>query len=178
MAAAAARRHVLDDAARGVMQPAMGDRPRGEPGEVSWRGTAGLTTLRGDHDTSKVPSTSTAASAGSTATPDGGAGVPTLVAEHRDHEVGGAVHHLRPVEEVRLRIDEAAEPHHADDLVEIAERGLELREQIDRAGARGGLALLDGDAGAELALGDQVAVLRGRVGPDTNSRRPERTKPT
>ena len=29
------RRHVLDDAAGGVVQPAMGDRPGGEPGEVS-----------------------------------------------------------------------------------------------------------------------------------------------
>ena len=152
-----APRHVLDDAARGVMQPAMGDRPRREPGEVRGR-RDGLRHLR-VHDTSKVPSTSTAASAGSTATPDGGTGVPALVAEHRDHEVGGAVHHLGPVEEVRLGIDEAAEPDHADDLVEVAERRLELRQQVDRAGARGGLALLDGDAAAELALGDQVAVL-------------------
>ena len=44
------------------------------------------------------------------------------------------------------------------DLVEIAERGLELRQQVDRAGARRLLAVLDRDAAAELALGDQLAV--------------------
>src|ERR1700759_2586607 len=38
---------------------------------------------------------------------DGGAGMPALVAEHLHHEIGGAVHHLRSVEEIRRRIDEA-----------------------------------------------------------------------
>ena len=32
---------------------------------------------------------------------DGGARVPALVAERRDHQVGGAVHHLGAVEESR-----------------------------------------------------------------------------
>src|ERR1700737_4207993 len=80
-----------------------------------------------------------------------------LVAERRDHQVGSAVQHLRPLEKVRRRIDEAAEPDHANHLVEIAERGLDLRQQVDRATARRGVALLDGDAGAKLALGDQLA---------------------
>ncbi len=66
-----------------------------------------------------------------------------LVAESRDHQVGRAVQHLRPVEEIRRRIDEAAEPDHADDLVEIAERGFDLGQQIDGAAARGGAALFD-----------------------------------
>src|SRR5581483_8684496 len=88
---------------------------------------------------------------------DGGAGVPALVAEHLHHQIGGAIQHLRSVDEVRRRIDEAAEPHHAHHLVEIAERGLDLRQQVDRAAARRGGALLDGDARAELALGDQLA---------------------
>src|SRR5215813_13785321 len=58
---------------------------------------------------------------------DSGAGMAALVAEGRHHQVGGAIQHLRAVEEVRRGIDETAEPHHAGDLVEIAERGLHLR---------------------------------------------------
>src|SRR5262249_47015489 len=59
---------------------------------------------------------------------DGGAGMPALVAEHLHHQIGGAVQHFRSVDEIRRRIDEAAEPHHAYHLVEIAERGLDLRQ--------------------------------------------------
>src|SRR4029078_9500542 len=85
-------------------------------------------------------------------------GMPALVAERCDHQVGGAGQHLRPVEIIRCRIDEAADPHHADHLVEVAECRLYLRQQIDRAGLRCGVALFGGDAGAELALGNQLAV--------------------
>src|SRR5882757_5714086 len=88
---------------------------------------------------------------------DGGAGMAALVAERRDHQVGSAVEHFRPVEKVRRRIDEAAEPDHADHLVEVAEGCLDLSQQVDRAAARGDVALLDGNAGAKLALGDQLA---------------------
>src|SRR5580704_16959561 len=88
---------------------------------------------------------------------DGGGGVPPLVAEHLHHQIGGAVHHFRPVDEIRRRIDEAAEPYHAHHLVEIAEGGLDLRQKIDGAAARGGSTLLDRDTGPELALGDQLA---------------------
>src|SRR5437879_11023583 len=88
---------------------------------------------------------------------DGGAGMAALVAEGCDHQVGGAVQHLWPVEEIRCGIDKTAEPHHAHDLVEVAEGGLDLREQIDRATLRRRVALFDGDAGAQLALGDQLA---------------------
>src|SRR5215813_10399814 len=55
---------------------------------------------------------------------DGGAGVAALVAEGRDHQVGSAVQDLRPVEEIGCGVDETAEPDHAGDLVEIAERRL------------------------------------------------------
>ena len=88
---------------------------------------------------------------------DRGARMPALVAEHRDHEVGGAVHHLGAVEEGRRGIDEAAEANHPLDLVEIAERRLDLRQHVDRAGARRLLAVLDRYAVAELALGDELA---------------------
>src|SRR2546429_1776441 len=67
---------------------------------------------------------------------DGGAGMAALVAEGCDHQVGSAVQHLRPIEEVGCGIDKTAEPHHAHDLVEVAEGGLDLREQIDRAALR------------------------------------------
>src|SRR4051794_18365203 len=39
---------------------------------------------------------------------DGRAGMAALVAERRDHQVGGAVQHLRSVDEIRRRVDEAA----------------------------------------------------------------------
>src|ERR1700693_4175523 len=89
---------------------------------------------------------------------DGRARGLALVAEHRNHQIGGAVHHFRAVGEARRRIDEAAEPHHLLDLVEIAERGLDLGDQADGAGPRRLLAVLDGDAGAELPRGDELAV--------------------
>src|SRR4051812_16716374 len=64
---------------------------------------------------------------------DRGAGMPALVAERRDHQVGGAVEYLGAVEEVGGGIDEPAEADDTDHLVEIAERGLDLRQQIDAA---------------------------------------------
>src|SRR4051794_35569743 len=54
-------RHVLDDAAGAVVQAAMGHRPRGQPVRRAHR--------KNSQETSKMPSTSTAASAGSAATP-------------------------------------------------------------------------------------------------------------
>src|ERR1700722_2664445 len=81
-----------------------------------------------------------------------------LVAKGRNHQVGGAVEHLRSVQKVRRGIDEATEANHPRYLVEVAKRGLDLRQKVDRAAARGRGALLDGHAGAKLALGDQLAV--------------------
>jgi len=69
--------------------------------------------------------------------------------------------HLGSVEEIRRGIDEAAEPDHADHLVEIAERCLDLGQQVDATTLCRGVALFDGDASAQLALGDQLAL---RVG--------------
>src|SRR5260370_4925911 len=67
---------------------------------------------------------------------DGGAGVAALVAERRHHQVGGPVQNLRAVEKIGSGIDKTAEPDHAHHLVEIAELGLDLRQQIDRTTAR------------------------------------------
>src|SRR5262249_20050015 len=55
------------------------------------------------------------------------------------------------------RVDIAAKPHHSGDLVEIAERGLELGQNVDGAGSGGLDAFIDRYPTAELALGDQFA---------------------
>ena len=52
-------------------------------------------------------------------------------------------------------------PDHAHHLVEIAERRLDLRQQVDAATLGRVIALFDGDAGAQLALGDQLAFAIG-----------------
>src|SRR5258706_13000453 len=70
---------------------------------------------------------------------DGGAGMAALVAERCDHQVGGAVQHLRPIEEIRRGIDEAAEPDHPDHLVEGAEGCRDLSQQGNSATARRGV---------------------------------------
>src|SRR4051812_13000333 len=44
---------------------------------------------------------------------DGCARVPALFTERRDHEIGGAVHDFRAVDEIWLAVDEAAEADHA-----------------------------------------------------------------
>src|SRR5262249_17440866 len=88
---------------------------------------------------------------------DGRSRVPALVAERRDHEVGGAVHHLGTVEKAGIGIDEAAQADHLLDLVEIAERPLDLGQHVDRPGAPRFLAVLEGYAIAELTLGDELA---------------------
>src|SRR5437762_11444124 len=75
---------------------------------------------------------------------DGGAGMAALVAEGRDHQIGGAVQNLRPVKEIGRGIDKAAEANHARNLVEIAQRRLHLRQQVDRATLGRRVALFDG----------------------------------
>src|SRR5215469_15749839 len=79
---------------------------------------------------------------------DGGAGMAALVAKGLHHQVGGAVQDFWPIEKIRRGIDEAAQADDAHHLVEIAERGLDLRQQVDGAAACGRGALFDGNAGA------------------------------
>src|ERR1700693_4769700 len=108
-----------------------------------------------------MPSTSTAASAGSEATPTVVRAWRPLSPKAATIRGEGAVGPLGPVKKVGRGIDEAAEPDRANHLVEVADRGLDLRQQVDGATARRSVALLDRDAGAELALCDQLAL---RVG--------------
>ena len=83
--------------------------------------------------------------------------MPALFAEGRDHQVGSAVHHLRTVGISGDRIHEAAKPHDAHHLVEVADRDFDLSEHVDGASARRFLAILDRYAAAELPLGDELA---------------------
>ena len=83
---------------------------------------------------------------------DGGAGMAARIAQSLDHQVGGAVHDGGEGREGRHRIDEAAEADAAHDLVEIADGGLELGEQVDGAQARRFLADFGRDFRTELAL--------------------------
>src|SRR6266566_5897187 len=87
-----------------------------------------------------------------------GAGMPAPVAEDRNHQVGCAVHHLGSVGKAGSRIDEAAEPDHPDDLVEVAEAGLDLGQQVDGTSAGRPLPVFDRHFAAEPALGDELAV--------------------
>ena len=150
IAALSRARHVFDDAARAVVQAAMGHRPRRQP--------AGRAHRRLRYETSNMPSTSTAASAGSEATPTVVRAWRPLSPKAATIRSDAPLSTFGPSTKVGRGIDEAAEPDHANHLVEVAERSLDLRQQVDGATARRGVALLDGDAGAELALGDQLAL--------------------
>src|ERR1700688_9126 len=81
-----------------------------------------------------------------------------LVAEYLHHQIGSTIHHFRSIGEAGRRIDEAAEAHHADHLIEVTQRAFDLSEKIDGAGARSLLSILDRYATAELAFGDQLAL--------------------
>ncbi len=81
-----------------------------------------------------------------------------LLAECRNHEVGGAIHHLWPVAKTDRRIYESAEPHHADHFIEIADRDLDLCQKIDGAGAGRFLSIVDRNRAAKLPLGDKLAI--------------------
>src|SRR4029077_6428855 len=68
------------------------------------------------------------------------------------------IHHLWPVAKADRRIDEPAEPHHADHFIEIADGDLDLRQKIDGAGAGRFLSVVDRNRAAKLTLGDELAV--------------------
>ena len=87
----------------------------------------------GAHTNSMIASTSTAAPSGSTLTPTAARAWRPAIAEHLDHQVGGAVDHLGLVGEVGRRGDEAAEPDDARHPIEVAERGLGLGDDVDGA---------------------------------------------
>src|SRR5712691_2283929 len=66
--------------------------------------------------------------------PDRGAGMAAAIAEHRDHQVGGAVDHLRHVGELRGAVDKPADPQTAAHAVEIAAASdPQMGEDVERA---------------------------------------------
>src|SRR3954451_14817545 len=114
-----------------TMPRAMSCRPRWATGRAVSQSGARMGTFRSGHFEDGVDFHGGVR--GQRCDADGGAGVPALVAESCDHQVGGAIEHLGSVEKVGRGIDEAAEPDDADHLVEIAERGLDLGQQVDAA---------------------------------------------
>src|SRR5262245_59520346 len=84
--------------------------------------------------------------------------MPALVTKNLHHEVGGAIHDLGTVGEAGCRVNEAAKPDNAFDFVEVAERRLELCQQVDGAGAGRLLPTFDRDAAAQLTCGDELSI--------------------
>src|SRR5688572_8839209 len=83
---------------------------------------------------------------------DRGPRVAPALAEHRDHEVRGAVQAPSVVCELGGGVDEPPEPDAPDHAVEVAAaRAVERREDVERAQAGGLLALFDRVFTAELA---------------------------
>ena len=101
-----------------------------------------------------------------------------LAREYLDHQIGGAVHDLRALQETRRGIDEAAEPYDPDDLVEIPERGFELRQQVDGAGARALLPTSIETPSPSLPLATSLPSAPSDICPETNSSEPVRTNGT
>ena len=160
------RRRVLDHAA------AASCRPRWAIGRaVSQSARAS----RSGQATSKMPSTSTAASR---AAPRRrrwcGRGGPC----RRTPRPSGRRRRSSPSgrRESRRRIDEAAEPHHAGDLVEIAERRLELRQQIDGAARAAFWPSSMETPPPSLPLATSLPSASRQSWPETTSRLPVRTK--
>ena len=108
-----------------VVQAAMGDRPRGQPGKVG-HGTS-------VQATSMMASISTGGIERQRRDADGRARMLAALAERCDQEIGCAVGDQMLLGEVRRRGDEDGDLDHAGDLFEIAERRLGLRQDVDRA---------------------------------------------
>jgi len=68
-----------------------------------------------------------------------------------EEEVGGAVDHLRRLEEVGRAVAHAEKAQHALHAVEVARVRLDRRHHGEGDGARGGVAFLDSDVDPELA---------------------------
>src|ERR1700735_5329252 len=96
-------------------------------------------------DTSNRPSTSTAASAGNAATPTVERACLPLSPKTATMRSEAPFITFGPSVKPAPRSDEPPKPYHPFHLVEIAERGPDLRQQIDRADARCLLAVFDGN---------------------------------
>ena len=72
---------------------------------------------------------------------------------------------------------EHRQPHHAHHTIEIAQRNLDLRQQVDCTDSGGGPALINSDLRPSLPLATGTPSAR-HSWPDTNNKLPVRTKPT
>src|SRR5438094_6780269 len=91
------------------------------------------------------------------------------IAEHLDHQIGGAVDHRRHVGESGGAVDEAAEPQTAAHAVEIAAgRDLQVRDDVEGAETRRLLSVGDADRGAELADKAALAIPLADLAGDEN----------
>src|SRR5690349_5683801 len=88
-----------------TMPRAMSCRPRWATGRAVSQSGARIGTFRSGHFEDGVDFDGGVR--GKRRNTDSGAGMPALVAEGRDHQVGGAVQHLGAIEEVGRGIDEA-----------------------------------------------------------------------
>src|SRR5712691_12783817 len=97
--------------------------------------------------------------AGQAARPDRGAGMAAAIAKHCDHQVGGAVDHLRHVGELRGAVDKPADSQAAAHAVEIAAAGdPQMRQDVERAEPRCLPPVGDADSGAELPDKAKLAI--------------------
>src|ERR1700730_12198334 len=87
----------------------------------------------------------------------GRARVASFISEHSDHEIGCPIHDLRPLQKGGVRIDEAAQTNNARHPVKIADRGFDLGQHVDRAGARRFLALVRGNSSPKLTFRNGLA---------------------
>jgi len=133
-------RHILDDAAGAVRAAAMGHRPRRQP-----VGRAHLTVRLRDLEDSLDLDRGIGWKRGDA---DGGAGMAALVAEgpRPSGRKRRSALSVRP-ENSGGGIDEAAQAGHADHLIEIAHRGLDLCQQVDGTPAGPALPCLHADPG-------------------------------
>src|SRR6516165_5224144 len=87
----------------------------------------------------------------------GRARVPSFISEHIYHEIGCPVHHFRTLKKGGVRIDEAAQTNDTRYPIKIANRGFDLGEHVDRAGARRFLAIVHRNSGPKLTFGNRLA---------------------
>src|SRR5665647_3170518 len=64
---------------------------------------------------------------------DGDARVSAFLSQDLHHQIGGAVEHLRVLNEVGRGVDVARQPHNLRDPVKAAERRFRLGENVQRA---------------------------------------------
>src|SRR5262249_47693733 len=86
-----------------------------------------------------------------TRTANGDAGMPSFLPKHFHDQLGGAVDHLRMIEETGRGVHKAVQAQTLHDAIEIAERGLGLSEDIERGKSRRLLALGEVKPSAERA---------------------------